>query len=453
MQEAKKTISIPIPENASRVLHVLHDAGFEAYVVGGCVRDSLLGRQPQDWDITTSATPEQVKALFHRTVDTGIRHGTVTVMMDREGYEVTTYRIDGKYEDGRHPSEVTFTPSLREDLKRRDFTINAMAYNEKDGLVDLFGGMEDVDRHMIRCVGDAGARFGEDALRILRAVRFSAQLGYEIEEETKKAITALAESLRKISAERIQVELVKLLVSAHPEKLRAAYEMGITKVILPEFDRCMETEQRHPHHCYSVGEHILVSIQAVPPKKELRLTMLFHDIGKPATLKTDEDGTTHFYGHPEASARIAKDVLRRLKFDNDTLDMVCTLVRYHDLFTGAQPQCKTVRRAMNKIGEEAFALLFEVCKADILAQSDYMRREKLELLQEWQALFQEVVARKQCVSMKDLAVSGKDLIEAGIVPGREMGRILQALLEEVLEEPACNTKEYLLGRAKEISAG
>lgn len=445
-----KPVSIEIPKGALTVLEALHEAGFEAYVVGGCVRDSILGREPQDWDITTSARPEQVKSLFKRTIDTGLKHGTVTVIVEHEGFEVTTYRIDGEYEDGRHPREVVFTPSLEEDLKRRDFTINAMAYNEKDGLVDLFGGLEDMERRQIRCVGEARERFGEDALRILRAVRFSAQLGYEIEEGTRAAIEELAGNLQKISAERIAAELVKLLVSDHPGRLRTAYETGITKVILPEFDRCMETEQKHPHHCFGVGEHILASIAAVPNDKVLRLTMLFHDIGKPKTLTMDEDGVTHFYGHPEVSAKMAEEILKRLKFDNETIHSVSTLVRYHDLFTGEEPRPRTIRRAMNQIGEEHMAMLFEVCRGDILAQSDYMREEKLELLRQWKELFSQIVAKEQCVSLKTMAVKGNDLMGLGIVPGREMGGILQQLLEEVLEDPDNNNREYLLERAKEI---
>ena len=448
--ERKHKVGIQIPEHAREVIATLQNAGYEAYVVGGCVRDSILGRAPQDWDITTSARPEEVKALFHRTIDTGIRHGTVTVMMDKEGYEVTTYRIDGVYEDGRHPREVIFTPSLREDLKRRDFTINAMAYNEEEGLVDLFGGMEDIERGVIRCVGNAEERFNEDALRILRAVRFSAQLGYGIEEETGRAIRALAENLRRISAERIQAELIKLLVSPHPDTLRVAYEMGITKVILPEFDKCMETPQNHPHHCYSVGEHLLVALQMVEPRKELRLAMLLHDIGKPATLTVDEKGITHFYGHPEVSAQMTLDILRRLKLDNDTIQTVYTLVKNHELGTGTDPDLRMVRRAMNRVGEAAFPDLFEVSRADILAQSMYMRQEKLEFLQKWRDLYEVVRSEKQCVSLKTLAIGGKDLIALGITPGPDMGELLQSLLEEVLDEPERNTREYLLERAKEL---
>lgn len=445
-----KSIRIEVPEQAQLVLETLKRAGHEAYVVGGCVRDSILGRTPQDWDVTTSAKPEEVKALFRRTIDTGIKHGTVTVMMGEEGYEVTTYRIDGAYEDGRHPKEVTFTPSLEEDLKRRDFTINAMAYNDEDGLADLFGGLEDMEKRLIRCVGDAKERFGEDALRILRAVRFSAQLGYEIEEDTRQGIIALAENLRQISAERIQAELVKLLVSPHPERMRVAYETGITKVILPEFDLCMETPQNHKHHCYNVGEHLLVATQMVAPRKDLRLAAFLHDIGKPAMLTVDEEGITHFYGHPEVSAEMSLEILRRLKFDNDTIQKVCTLVRYHEACNGTDPDPRLVRRTINRVGEEAFPDLFEICYGDICAQSNYMRQEKLDLLQKWRELYEDVLARKECISLKTLAIGGKDLIAAGVAPGPRMGSLLQELLEEVLEDPSRNTREYLLDRAMSI---
>lgn len=281
---------IYLPDKVKKIIETIESGGYEAYAVGGCVRDSILGRVPDDWDITTSASPQEIKNLFRRTVDTGILHGTVTVIMEREGFEVTTYRIDGEYEDSRHPKEVTFTSNLTEDLKRRDFTINAMAYNDREGLVDAFGGIEDMKARLIRCVGDPRERFGEDALRMMRAVRFSAQLGYGMEERTKAAVKEMAENLRNISAERIQTELVKLLTSPRPEDLRICYETGITRVILPEFDRCMETEQENPHHCYTVGEHILHSLNGVKADKALRFAMLFHDIGKPETKFTDEKG-------------------------------------------------------------------------------------------------------------------------------------------------------------------
>jgi len=383
-------IQIQIPEKAKNIIETIQNAGFEAYVVGGCVRDSILGRCPEDWDITTSARPEQVKALFRRTIDTGIQHGTVTVMLDKEGFEVTTYRVDGKYEDSRHPKEVTFTPNLEEDLKRRDFTINAMAYNETEGLIDIFGGLQDIEAKLIRCVGNPEERFGEDALRIMRAIRFSAQLGYEIHEDTEAAIRKLAPTLQKISAERIQVELTKLLISPHPDTLRDAYDMGVTKVILPEFDAMMETPQKHKHHKYNVGEHTLHALIEIAPEKNLRYAMLLHDIGKPETLTVDEDGTTHFHGHPAVGEEMARGILRRLRFDNDTVAVVTRLVRYHDYGNDVTPDLRIVRRAVNKIGEDIFPLLFPVRQADILAQSDYLRAEKLENLELWEQLYEEL---------------------------------------------------------------
>ena len=438
---------LEIPKNAETILHILEKAGYEAYVVGGCVRDSILGRSPDDWDITTSAKPEQVKALFHRTVDTGLQHGTVTVLMEKEGYEVTTYRVDGEYEDGRHPKEVTFTASLEEDLKRRDFTINAMAYNPSSGLVDLFGGLEDIERKIIRCVGDPLERFTEDALRIMRAVRFSAQLGFAIEEETRKALKVLAPNLKHVSAERIQVELVKLLMSPHPDYLRVAYEAGITAEFLPEFDACMETEQNTPHHCYTVGEHILHGLLLVRPDKVLRLTMLLHDIAKPVMRKTDENGRDHFKMHAPEGEKMAKSILRRLKFDNDTISKVSRLIKYHD--DRPMPEMRSVRRAVNRIGEDLFPMYLEVQEADMLAQSEYRREEKSARLKGVAECYHKVVEEKQCVSLKTLAVTGRDLIQAGYKPGPELGEVLKEMLEHVLEEPSDNTKEKLMEFIKE----
>lgn len=434
-----------IPKKVEIIINTLEDAGFEAYAVGGCVRDALLGRTPNDWDITTSAKPEQVKVLFHRTVDTGIAHGTVTVLLEKDGFEVTTYRVDGEYEDGRHPKEVTFTASLEEDLKRRDFTINAMAYNPKKGLVDLFEGQKDLEDKVIRCVGDPLERFTEDALRIMRAVRFLAQLGFSLEENTRKALSVLAPNLKHVSAERIQVELVKLLVSPHPDYLRTAYEAGITKEFLPEFDRCMETPQNTPHHCYSVGEHILHSLLYVQEDKVLRLTMLLHDIGKPVVRTTDKNGRDHFKMHAPEGEKMAKGILRRLKFDNDTIGKVCRLIRWHDL--RPTPEMADVRKAMNVIGEDIFPMWMEVQYADNQAKSDYRRLEK-EARQAGVRKSWEVITREeQCVSLKKLAVTGSDLIAAGMKPGKEVGNTLNALLELVLENPEKNTKQTLLACA------
>ncbi|MGN1148571.1 MAG: CCA tRNA nucleotidyltransferase [Lachnospiraceae bacterium] len=445
--EWKINRKIVLPEKVKLIIRTIQAAGFEAYAVGGCIRDSVLGREPNDWDITTSARPEEVKALFRRTVDTGIKHGTVTVMLDKEGFEVTTYRIDGEYEDGRHPKDVQFTASLTEDLKRRDFTINAMAYNDKDGLVDVFDGIGDLQRGIIRCVGDPRERFTEDALRMLRAIRFSAQLGYTIEEGTKAAIKELSPTLNRISAERIQVELIKLLLSPHPDYLRIAYDTGVTKVFFPEWDKTMVTPQNHPHHCYNVGEHILHSLLEVPSDKVLRLAMLLHDIAKPETLEIDDTGVTHFHGHEIKGEEMSRKIMRRLRLDNDTIHKVCTLVLYHDYGNGVAPDCRIVRRAVNKIGEDLFPSLLLVRKADIMAQSDYQREEKLANLEAWRQCYENILKSGECVSLKTLAISGKDLIEAGIAPGKRMGEILDGLLQEVLEDPSKNTREYLLSQA------
>lgn len=439
-------MKIGLPEKVRFILETLHENGFEAYAVGGCVRDSLLGRPPEDWDITTSARPEQVKALFRRTVDTGLQHGTVTVMLGREGFEVTTYRIDGEYADGRHPKDVCFTPDLSEDLKRRDFTINAMAYNETDGLVDLFDGAADLLHGAIRCVGNAADRFGEDALRMLRAVRFAAQLDFSIEAQTQEAIAALAGNLEKISAERIQAELVKLLVSPHPERMRDLYALGITAVILPEFDRMMQTPQNHPHHCCSVGEHTVLSMCHVPQDKVLRLAMLFHDIAKPDCRTTDGAGVDHFYGHPQKSEQMARGIFRRLKFDRDTMERALALVRWHDDNPELEP--KKVRRAVQRVGQAQYPALFAVKRADIYAQSGYKREEKLAYVDAYERIYREILAQGDCLSLRQLAVTGNDLLALGVPQGAQIGEMLHMLLELVTDEPEKNNRDFLLSYIK-----
>lgn len=435
-------MKIQLPEKVNTIIQTLQEHGYEAYAVGGCVRDSLLGREPGDWDITTSASPDETKKLFARTVDTGIEHGTVTVLLGKEGFEVTTYRIDGKYEDSRHPTEVIFTRNLREDLLRRDFTINAMAYNDTEGIVDIFGGMDDLKRKIIRCVGNARERFGEDALRIMRGVRFAAQLGFSLEKETKEAMTELAPTLEKISAERIQTELVKLLVSDSPELIREAYHLGITAVILPEFDEMMRTGQETKYHRYDVGEHTVQAVCNVPPDKVLRLTMLLHDVAKPEMKTVDADGTAHFKGHDIRGEQKAKEILRRLKFDNDTIHKVTKLVRWHDYRMPAEK--KNVRKAMSKISAELFPMYLLVKRADILAHSMYRREEELENLSGLQKCYEEIVADHECVSLKQLAVNGTDLIGIGMKPGKQIGEVLNELLRIVLEYPEFNNKEHLL---------
>lgn len=442
-----------IPQKVNDIIEELMKHGYEAYVVGGCVRDMILGRVPEDWDITTSATPFEVKKIFRRTVDTGIQHGTVTVLLDKEHFEVTTYRLDGVYEDNRHPKEVSFTSSLTEDLKRRDFTINAMAYNEKEGMIDLFGGMEDIQKGYIRCVGSAIERFEEDALRILRAVRFSAQLGFQIEEETLRAVRAKVDNLNNISAERIRVELTKLLLSDHPDRLRKLYELGITKVVLPEFDAMMVTEQKNIHHIYTVGEHTIKAVSEIGGKLDensfslrdrtiLRWTMLLHDIEKPGTLSVGKDGQYHFYGHQEKGAATAKNILRRLKFDNDTIEAVVHLIKWHDYRFVLTPA--GMRKAMLKVGKEYMELLFEVNRADTYAKNPKYSKDKYDRLEAARLLYQVIIEKGECVTLKELNINGKDLIAAGFKPGPELGALLNRLLNAVLEEPSLNQQETLL---------
>jgi len=436
-------MNIKIPKEVNYILETLFDAGYEAYIVGGCVRDSVLGKEPDDWDITTNALPLEVKSLFKRTVDTGLQHGTITVMRGSEGYEVTTYRTDGAYSDGRHPDKVTFVPSLEEDLKRRDFTINAMAYNDRSGLIDLFGGMQDLRDGIIRCVGNAEERFSEDALRMLRAVRFAAKLGYKLDPDVYSSIKKRSETLSVVSAERITTELIKLLTSDHPEMIRTAYETGLTAVFFPEFDKAMVTAQNHPHHMYNVGEHLIESVRLSKNDRIIRLTMLLHDIAKPETLTIDDEGITHFHGHAQLGAEMAEEILRRWKLDNDTIRRVCRLIRYHDLGKGIPCSPRAVRKGV-RLMEEDFPLLLEVERADILAQSMFKRDEKLETLAQYSAGYETVLKENQCCSLKNLAVNGKDLVALGIDPGPGLGKVLGLLLDKVIDDPSLNEKETLL---------
>lgn len=491
MEEVK--IHIRMPGKVQQIIRVLQGHGYEAFAVGGCVRDAVLKREPEDWDITTSATPKQVKALFGHTIDTGIVHGTVTVMLGGEGFEVTTYRIDGEYEDARHPQNVEFTTNLEMDLERRDFTINAMAYNDQSGIVDVFDGMGDIERKQIRCVRQAHLRFEEDALRMLRAVRFAGQLGFGIEENTQRAVRELAGNLCHISAERIRVELAKLLISPGAGRIRDAYRMGITHVVLPEFDSMMEMEQKNPHHIYTVGEHSVRAVEFMNAffgeedvregKKDgvmetarhalgeevcirirrqcggytrkqhimLCFVMLLHDVAKPSCMTVDEAGCGHFYGHPAVSAKMAKGILQKLKFDNETVDMAARLIHWHDcrFSPGQQAKKNAVRRAASKVGRDIMELLFLVQRADTLAQNPATYAGKLKAIEEAEALYGEIIRDSECLSVKELAVNGRDLIAAGIPAGPGLGDILKELLEYVLEQPEKNTREELLEYVKQ----
>lgn len=437
-------MKIEMPAGARYIIGQLNKNGYEAFIVGGCVRDSILGKAPNDWDITTSAKPEKIKEIFRRTVDTGIQHGTVTVLVDKDAYEVTTYRVDGIYEDHRRPREVLFTVSLEEDLRRRDFTINAMAYNDEKGLIDVFGGIADLKQRVIRCVGRPEERFDEDALRILRAVRFAAQLGFTIDPDTRDAMKKQAHFLRDISAERIQVELTKLIVSDHPGMLVDAYELGLTSVFLPEFDEMMVTEQNNPHHLYTVGMHTVKVMENVPATVVLRYSALLHDVGKPACRHTGEDGIDHFYGHQLKSEEMARIILRRLKMDNNTISAVRNLVRYHDYGIGSEEiGIKAFRRFLAGLGTDNFEDFLAMRRADMAGQSDYNLESRERAVSDMERMYQTVISEDQCLKISDLALNGRDLMELGMKPGHEMGDMLKLLLEQVLDDPGKNNRTCL----------
>lgn len=436
-------IKMEIPEGVRIVIKILEDHGYEAYAVGGCVRDTILGREPQDWDITTSALPLQVKKLFHRTIDTGLQHGTVTVMIKGTGYEVTTYRIDGEYTDNRHPDSVEFTANLIEDLKRRDFTINAMAYNPSCGLVDAFDGIGDIERGIIKCVGNCQERFTEDALRILRAVRFSAQLGFTIDEDTADAARELAPNLVNISKERICAELEKTIMSKHPQMLQKAYDLGITKWIMPEFDSMMECEQNTKYHMYNVGVHTLKVMENVKQEHYIRWAALLHDIGKPVAKTTDAKGVDHFYNHGNVGRTMAHRIMRDLRLDNKTIGVVERLVECHDWIIDIHRDEVSVRKSIYKIGNDIYPMFLELVQADSAGKSEYGREEGKEHIEYVRRTYNEIIERGDCYCTKMLAVAGRDIINLGIGPGPVVGEVLDELLRQVIISPQLNTKEQL----------
>lgn len=440
---------INVPKQVNMVLKALEEHGFEAFIVGGCVRDAIMGIAPKDYDVTTSALPEETKEVFRdfHVIETGIKHGTVTVMVDKEPIEITTYRIDENYVDNRHPENVRFTRSLKEDMARRDFTMNAIAYNPACGLVDYYGGLEDIQRGVIRAVGEADKRFEEDALRIMRALRFSSVTGFAIEEATAEAALRHKDFLNNISAERIQVELVKLLCGKDARRVMMEFT-DILAVILPELLEMKGFDQCNAYHIYDVLEHTAVAVENTPAEPVLRLSALLHDTGKPETFFQDCTGVGHFYGHNLASKRIAEDLLERLKFDNDTKEKVLLLVEKHDMQIKAEETA--VKRALNKLGEENFRNLIALARADNKAQNPIIvkRQEHFDKLL---AIAEEIILKEECFSLKALAVNGRDLIEIGFKPGPELGKALENLLEAVISGEIENKKEELLKKAIDFS--
>lgn len=433
-----------IPKDALEIIRCIEEAGYEAYIVGGCVRDLLMQREPNDWDITTSAKPEEIKKVFKRTYDTGIKHGTVTVILNKEHFEVTTYRIESDYKDFRHPESVSFVDDITLDLSRRDFTMNAIAYHPERGFVDPYEGVKDIERGCIRSVRNAVERFTEDALRILRAVRFAAQLGFEIEPQTVEGIRECRDLLRHISKERIRDEFLKICVSPRPEYINELYKLELLEYIIPEFIPAYGVPQNNPHHIYNVGEHTVVAMQNSAPDVNLRLTLLLHDVGKIHTRTTDKRGIDHFYNHPVKSAEIAKKVLRDLKMDNHSIKAIASLVLYHDYHLGRQMDKVLIKNLLTQIGPELFDTLLLVQEADVKAQNPEKLPPKLEHIKLQRSIKEEIIANGEPYNKAMLAITGQDLIAAGIPKGMAIGILLDKALERVIKHPKANEKDALI---------
>lgn len=439
-------MEIHIPTGARKIIARLEQHGYEAYIVGGCVRDSLMGKSPSDWDICTSARAEEMMALFEdkRVIPTGIQHGTLTILAEDGAYEVTTFRIDGEYLDHRHPKSVAFTRELAEDLSRRDFTINAMAWHPERGLIDLFGGVEDLRDRLVRAVGDPVQRFNEDGLRMLRMVRFATVLDFDYDPATYDAVRKQGHLLQYISKERIQVELNKILLAAHPARgLEDLYTLGMYPYIIPMMCHTVRFAQRGGHHFLDVFEHSLLAVGVIAPELVLRLTMLLHDIGKPFVWDSSESlSYDRFDDHAAVSAKLAGKILRDLKYDNATRKDVVELIAHHNDILLPDPV--NVRRALARLGEVQTRRLVQVKVADLIAHDLAGEREKiLALFAEISDVIDEVVARGDCTSVKALAIGGQDMMALGL-SGRAIGQMLNAALELVLEKPEMNTRETLL---------
>ncbi|MBQ9180239.1 MAG: HD domain-containing protein [Firmicutes bacterium] len=454
-------MKIDSPKGAKFITETLEKSGYEAYVVGGCVRDAIMGREPGDWDICTSALPEKVAEVFENLTDagtnyhihvvpTGIKHGTVTIVLREnapETYEVTTFRSDGEYKDRRRPESVEFVRDVNEDLKRRDFTMNAIAYSfSEEKLIDPFGGMDDINNKIIKCVGDPGERFGEDALRIMRAVRFSSQLGFSIEGSTEEAMNNGANLLGHIAAERIRVESDKLLCGADAASVLRKHRR-IIKEFIPEIEPMFELDQENPFHLYDVWEHTLHAVDNIEPDVVLRLAAFFHDIGKPPCKIVDK-GWGHFYGHERVGSRIADAVMHRLKYDNRTRKTVVNLIDRHGIVFN--PAGKQASRLLHRLGEENLRRLISLERADVKSQHPNYVDERLAMIAAFEEKVDYLIEQGKCFSMKDMAVDGRDLIALGVEEGKEIGRIKSELLRLVVDGELENSRDALIDKAKEL---
>lgn len=436
-------MKINLPDNAKYIIEKLQNAGYECYAVGGCVRDSLRGVEPNDWDFTTSALPDEIERVFadHTTVTVGKQYGTIAVILDDAPHEITTYRVDGGYSDTRHPDEVRFSSSLCDDLARRDFSINAMAYNDRDGLVDLYGGRSDMGFGVIRCVGEPEQRFSEDALRILRALRFASMLGYSIEQRTAEAILKQRRLLADISAERVRDELLKLLCGEKVDFILRRYRTVIA-VVIPELMGTFDFDQHNKHHNRDVYRHIVASVRNIEPDPLLRVTMLFHDIGKPLAQTVDKKGEYHYRNHPQIGAAMTREILRRLCLPNHFIDDVCTLIRYHD--ERFEPDSVQLKQFLKLLGPAHMKRLYKIQRADIMAQSSYMRDEKLRKLGAVYTELLRILESGECYSLRMLGISGADLLHLGYRSGKQIGEMLESALDKVIVGELPNEREALL---------
>ncbi|QAA30386.1 CCA tRNA nucleotidyltransferase [Clostridium manihotivorum] len=440
-----------IPKEVKFIIDKFYENGYEAFIVGGCVRDSLREVSPHDYDITTNALPDKIQELFEKTIPTGIKHGTVTVLIHGNSYEVTTYRIDGEYIDNRRPESVEFVSDIKEDLSRRDFTINAMAYNSNEGLIDYFNGNEDLQNKLIKAVGDPDKRFNEDGLRMMRAIRFAAQLGFTIEEKTLTSIKKNNDLIKNISAERIRDEFIKLIISDNPSLgLRLLADTGILEHILPELAICIGFDQHTPYHDKDIFNHTISVVEKVPNIVYLRLAALFHDIAKPICFTLDENNIGHFYGHNNKGENLTRKILRRLRVDNLTTDMTCTLVKEH-MNVLVAPTDIALKRMINRVGKSLVFDLFKLQRADILSSAPpFLYLAHVDIMEN---KINEILNSKAPLSSKELAINGNDLInELGLKPGKHLGELLNYLLEKVLKDPSLNSREKLFELAKEYQA-
>ncbi len=439
-------MKILLPKKIEHIIDLFYRAGFEAYAVGGCVRDAFLQKKPHDWDITTNAKPQEIKAVLKdfTTIDTGIKYGTVTAVCDGEQIEITTYRLDLGYDDNRHPKAVRFSSQLKEDLSRRDFTVNAMAYNYQNGLVDEFGGLRDLQNGVIRTVGKSATRFSEDGLRILRGLRFAAVLNFTIEKQTAEAIHTCRNLLQNIAGERIHTEFTKILLSDNPAAIIRQYT-DVIGVFLPEILPLQNCAQNHPYHAYDVFEHTMKALANTPPDKIIRYTVLFHDLGKPQTKTTDENGIDHFRNHQAVSVQKADLIMQRLKFSNAEAEEILLLVKYHDVPITCDEY--HVKRWLNRCGEVFFRNLLEVKKADISGQNPALLN-RIDDLAAYRRLTDKILAEKQCFTLEDLAINGGDLLQIGYKPGKKIGDVLEHLLDEVMNGKVANDKATLLQKAE-----